>query len=452
MNLIDDYIDVEDELRDVDEMDWSNLRLKSHQTQMWLATQGYEKRLIGVCGRRTGKTVFATARIRQAAYAKKGQVIYYVGPTYEQARNIVWKNLRDGIAKPHIKEFSKKDLYIRLVNDSEIFLRSGEAIDSSVGTSVNLLVIDEAGIQNEDVPKYLIPSLGTTGGNMIAVTTPRGRDHWTYDYYQMAFAKDARGNLVHPDWSSVTVTTGDAGFYPQKLIDEARDVLDTKTFNQEYNASFENSGGTIYYAFSKNYWPEGNIDSSIEFDPSKWLYIGMDFNVDPLTAVLAQQHGDEVWVFDEIYLRDSNTTEASKIIRTRFPQHRIYVCPDATGGRRTTSADGNTDHLILQQNGFLLLMDRTPSGFFVNPEVVDRIADVNSALCSATGKRRVRIHPRCANLINSINRQEYKANTRNPDKSSGFDHMNDAFGYLIHQLFPSIIKRRSRSSSMIRVI
>lgn len=441
-----------DEYEIQDEIDWSNLVLRPHQTKMWFATQGFNKRLVAVCGRRSGKTVFASAKIRQAAYAKKNQTIFYVGPTYEQARNIVWKNLRQSIPRPHIKEMSQKNLYIRLANDSEIYLRSGEAVDSSVGTSLNLLVIDEAGLQNEEVPKMLIPSLGTTGGNLVVVTTPRGRDHWTYDYYQMGIARNLDGSQIHNNWTSITVTTGEAGFYPHQLIEEARNVLDERTFNQEYNASFENSGGTIYYAFSKNFWPDGNVDPNIEFDPAKHLYIGMDFNVDPLCAVIAQKVNDEVHIFDEIYLRDSNTTEAAEAISTKYGNSRTYICPDATGGRRSTSSDGNTDHLILQNKGFLLLTDRSTNGFPINPEIVDRINDVNSAFCSATGKRRVRIHPRCVNTINSINRQEYKPGTRFPDKNSGFDHMNDAIGYLLHQLMPSYSTRKAKYSSIVRII
>ena len=42
----------------------------------------------------------------------------------------------------------------------------------------------------------------------------------------------------------------------------------------------------------------------------------------------------------------------------------------------------------------------------------------------------------CKNVIKSIERQIYKEGTHIPDKDSGYDHMNDALGYLVEFNFP----------------
>jgi len=42
----------------------------------------------------------------------------------------------------------------------------------------------------------------------------------------------------------------------------------------------------------------------------------------------------------------------------------------------------------------------------------------------------------CKNAIKSIERQIYKEGTHIPDKDSGYDHMNDALGYLVEYNFP----------------
>jgi hypothetical protein len=39
-------------------------------------------------------------------------------------------------------------------------------------------------------------------------------------------------------------------------------------------------------------------------------------------------------------------------------------------------------------------------------------------------------------LIKGLQRQIYKENTNIPDKEDGFDHMNDALGYMIDYLKP----------------
>ena len=42
----------------------------------------------------------------------------------------------------------------------------------------------------------------------------------------------------------------------------------------------------------------------------------------------------------------------------------------------------------------------------------------------------------CKNLIKSLERQIYKEGTSVPDKDSGYDHFNDALGYLVEYMFP----------------
>jgi hypothetical protein len=66
----------------------------------------------------------------------------------------------------------------------------------------------------------------------------------------------------------------------------------------------------------------------------------------------------------------------------------------------------------------------------------DRVNSVNSKLCSSAGIRTVIFHPRAKNVLNSIAKQCYKEGTSLPDKTQGFDHMNDALGYLISFLYP----------------
>jgi hypothetical protein len=42
----------------------------------------------------------------------------------------------------------------------------------------------------------------------------------------------------------------------------------------------------------------------------------------------------------------------------------------------------------------------------------------------------------CKYTIEALERQTYKEGTSQPDKDSGYDHMNDALGYLVDYLFP----------------
>jgi phage terminase large subunit len=57
-------------------------------------------------------------------------------------------------------------------------------------------------------------------------------------------------------------------------------------------------------------------------------------------------------------------------------------------------------------------------------------------LKDSNGERHIFVSQSCKTLIKGLQRQIYKENTNIPDKEDGFDHMNDALGYMIDYLKP----------------
>jgi hypothetical protein len=135
-------------------------------------------------------------------------------------------------------------------------------------------------------------------------------------------------------------------------------------------------------------------------------------------------------VIDYLKVYGSNTVEVIEEIKGRYPGKKVFVYPDASGKQRRSSAGGMTDHIILQNAGFVVKVHST------NPAVKDRIGAVNSRLRSSTGSVGVKIDPKCKPVIDSLERQTYKEGTQIPDKDSGHDHQNDATGYVISYLYP----------------
>jgi hypothetical protein len=71
-----------------------------------------------------------------------------------------------------------------------------------------------------------------------------------------------------------------------------------------------------------------------------------------------------------------------------------------------------------------------------HPAVRDRINAVNSRLKSGSGERHLFFTDKCKQAIKSLERQTYKEGTSQPNKDDGYDHMNDALGYMVEYLFP----------------
>jgi hypothetical protein len=161
------------------------------------------------------------------------------------------------------------------------------------------------------------------------------------------------------------------------------------------------------------------------------LLVGVDFNIDPMSAVCGVKKGDVLWIFDEIIMTGGATTwDLCEEMQTRYGvERRIIACPDPTGGARKTSGVGATDHNILRKSGFTVSSPRSPW------KIRDKITCVNTALLDATGTRRLFIHPRCKELIKSLRTLTYAPNTGLPNKNLGVDHAFDALGYLCLQTF-----------------
>ena len=79
----------------------------------------------------------------------------------------------------------------------------------------------------------------------------------------------------------------------------------------------------------------------------------MDFNTDPMSAVVAQRKGNTLICIDEIVIYGSNTDEMAKEIHQRFPNRQTVIYPDPAARQRKTSSAGRTDLSILQNSGFM---------------------------------------------------------------------------------------------------
>jgi len=372
-----------------------------------------------VAGRRFGKTHLSITELCYHAKEPDRDVVY-CAPTYRQAKNIVWKKLKYKLQDLNwAKKINETELSITLKNNSTISLKGLDNYDAIRGGGYDFLVMDEfADCDPEAWYSVLRPTLADRLGKALFIGTPKGIGNWAHDLYTMPLENDLA-------WASWTYTTVDGGQVTPEEIEAAKADLDERTFRQEFLATFETYSGRIYYSFDRklNSTAPESIDLSM-------IYIGMDFNIDPMSAVIAVRNGDNLYVIDEIRMFSSNTQEAVDEIKARYGKSKVFVYPDPAARQRKTSAGGSTDITILQNAGFVV---KAPNS---HTPVRDRINAVNSRLKDAKGVSRLFIHPKCKYTIEGLERQTYKEGTTQPDKESGYDHMMDALGYMVDYLFP----------------
>jgi len=375
-----------------------------------------------VAGRRFGKSYLAAAELLKAAISGKNKNCFYCCPTYGMAKEIQWDMLIQMIPDEYVIKTNETSLTVKLINGSTIALKGAEKPNNLRGRALDFVVLDEfADMRPEAWFEVLRPSLSDRHSEdsptrALFIGTPKGRNHF-YDLW-------AKGVDGADEWDSFQYTTIEGGNVSASEIEQAKADLDERTFNQEYCAQFVTYAGLIYYNFER-------ASSVIKYeDDGGVLHIGMDFNTDPMSAVIALRKGNSLICIDEIIIYGSNTDEMVKEIHQRYPNRQIIIYPDPAARQRKTSAGGRTDLSILQNAGFMTKAKQS------HPAVRDRINAVNSRLKSGSGERHLFLTDKCKQAIKSLERQTYKEGTSQPNKDDGYDHANDALGYMVEHLFP----------------
>ena len=195
-------------------------------------------RIVG-CGRRWGKTEMSA----HEALRKLGEpdtLVWWVAPTYDIA-DIGFDTVEDVIPDALIDDRKRtKPKAITLTNGSHISFRSADREDSLRGEGLDLLILDEAAmIADRAWEKELRPTLSDTLGDMVAISTPKGRN-WFFEWFERGNSED------NPDVESWQSSTYDNPHIPDEEIDAAQRELPQHVFEQEYLAEFKEESGGVF--------------------------------------------------------------------------------------------------------------------------------------------------------------------------------------------------------------
>jgi hypothetical protein len=164
----------------------------------------------------------------------------------------------------------------------------------------------------------------------------------------------------------------------------------------------------------------------------------LDFNVDPMSSVVAQISGGKALVLDEIVIRRGTTRLACEEFLRRYPKHGagLVVFGDASGNAQQTT--GFSDYEMVKEHfrvhSPMPVQYRVPKS---NPSVRERINLTNATLRSAAGEIRLLVDKSCKELIEDFEQVCFKAETGQIDKDRDRrrTHLSDALGYLLWQVY-----------------
>lgn len=437
-------------------------KLKMNDGAKPLEREKWRKRWIAVpAGRRSGKTERAKRFAIEIGiqrlfgdYPHDEQNYFLAAPVHDQAKSIFWAD-----TKAFISTFDSVGLVDKSETDRRVTLHHPVRKDRTVSWRVIGLdkaeriegipwdggLVDEFGNCKAGIyEQHIRPALDTIGRQTFCwlFGVPEGRNHY-YDLamlFKAKYEQDPNGPYGYYTWFSSEVL-------PQESIDAAREVMDPKTFAQEYEASWETKSGLVYYAWTADKYPVGSIDTSVEFNEALPVYAGFDFNVDPMTAVLGHmitaQDGPnkgkkELHLFTGYFLRNCNTKTLTERICADYPTARtFFVTPCQSSNARQTVADfGVTDWRIMEQvfheHGRIVYKNAHTH----NPLIRDRVNATNSLL----HHKRIRLNPKdqgIKELVKDFEAIAYKEGTSDHDLSDPMrGHISAGLAYMVEYHFP----------------
>lgn len=317
----------------------------AHQRKWWESNKFIRALVAGYGG---GKTLIGSKwAISMTLHNSVNAVSPFmvVSPTYRLAKRTVIPTIKKLLDGRKIRyEYNGSDFEFRIFRGQReglIWVGSGEQPDNLKGPNLCGALIDEPFIQHRDVfdqmlarvrdPSAIFRAIGLTG-------TPEELN-WGYDICEGDEADRFNLDLVR-------ASTRDNKALPSEFIGTLDNAYDDKVKDAYMEGQFVNlSKGMVYYGFER----ARNVREFPYFEGE--LHLGMDFNVNPMAAVLFWVRGDMMHIIDEFELPNSDTEEMIQHVKGKYPK-LMQAFPDPSGKSRKTSAKaGVTDFRIIRDNG-----------------------------------------------------------------------------------------------------
>lgn len=353
--------------------------------------------------------------------------------TYSQLMNASVKTLTNtldelGIEYNSVLSGARKRIEI---GKATIYLYSLDKPDSIRGIEVSFSWLDEVAFSN-------LRALNVVRGRM------RGRKS---DYRQILmtsspngfnFLYDNFGNLTGKEYNKklIQVKTKENVFLPDDyyatLVDQYGGE-ETPLAQQELFGKFVNlQEGGIYNQFDRKVNAQ-----ACQLDKRYPVYVGVDFNVDQMSATYIQHINGVFYQCNEIQLthRNANTSDLGDKILSDLTDkgYRVLIVPDSTGkARKTSASSGQSDHQILREKGLEVLET-------YNPFIRDRQNNLNIKFHKET----LVIDPSCLKTIKEIETLSSR------DKEGNVSHLSVTTGYVVWYVDP--LRRITPKSKQIAI-
>jgi phage terminase large subunit-like protein len=299
----------------------SELNVDLHPAQLEIFHSKARFKVVSA-GRRFGKSRLAAWILLIQALQSKAKDVFYIGPTFQQAKDIMWGMLKEQ-GRDIIAHTYENTAQLTLINGRKIYLKSADRPDTLRGVGLAYVVLDEYASMKPIVWEQIIrPTLADVQGGALFIGTPSGKNHF-YELYRDAEDLD--------DWENFSYTTLDNPYILSTEIEAAKISMSSMAYRQEFEASFETFTGAIFKTewFKKALEPKEGI-TIIAVDPAGFEDVekdpgGKKSRLDETAIAIVKVERDKWWVRDILHGRWGVKQTASRILKAAVDSHATTV-------------------------------------------------------------------------------------------------------------------------------
>jgi hypothetical protein len=185
-------------------------------------------RVLLLAARQTGKSATTAQVAIHTASSRPGALVIVVSPSQRQSGELfrtIMGFYRRLSGVPEVR--AESALRVELSNGSRVIALPGTEATIRGYAAADLIVIDEAARVPDELLAATRPMLATSGGRLIALTTPAGKRGWFFEAWTGA-----------ADWHRVQVTADQCPRISKAFLDEELRALGAQRFSEEYGLQF----------------------------------------------------------------------------------------------------------------------------------------------------------------------------------------------------------------------
>ncbi len=381
-----------------------------HPAQIEICKDNHRFQVINA-GRRFGKSTLVAWMMFAVAVANDNARVPYYAPTRDDARDIMWKQLKTICGPLIVGEPNESRLEIVIRNKfgttSLIVLYGWEAVQErgkGVGVKNNHIFFDEvAKYKNFEYgwEEILSPTLLDLKGGATFISTPNGFNH----FYDLSLKEG-----LNSDWKYFHFTSYDNPYLDIEEINKKKGEITEDRFEQEYLGEFRKKEGLVYKEFSRERHIVDNVPEVILETLG-----GIDWGHTHPAAIITvkKDYDGNYWVSDEWYQPGRTEGEIVDMVASKN-FNKVFPDSENASGCAALKKKGVNVRDVLKGKG----------------SVASGISKVQEMLKQG----RLKVHRSCVNVIQEFESYSYpdgkgKLPTENPLKEG--DDAMDALRYVI---------------------